>query len=133
MNRSCHRGILSDMKSKTMAAALAAGVVLAAASLGIARADTVVYVDPALPGPVINCAWFDDHLDDRTEYAIVRQVDLLFNRAALSAGDQATITQSGVTQRGEALVGFTLNRRSLCSDAAAFSSQPAPPSAPRTP
>jgi hypothetical protein len=117
------------MKAIRSAAILAALGALAVAA-AVARADTVVYAYPALPGPVVNCAWFDDNLDDRSIDALIRQTDLLYNRAPLPPGATVTMTGTGTTVRSEALVGFNLNGRALCSDAFAFTTQPEPSATP---
>lgn len=106
---------------------------LLSAGLGIARADTVVYTYPALPGPVANCQWFDDNLNDRSIDALIRQTDLIYNRAALPADANVTVTQSAKNAAGTQLVGFDLNRRSLCADSAAFYEEAAPLTSPASP
>lgn len=111
------------MMRPTVVGTLAALVFVATAAAGAvapATAETVVYTFPALPGPVANCQWFDDNLNDRSVGALIRQTDLLYNRLALPADATVTITANGTTALGAQLAGFDLNRRHLCSDASAF-------------
>ena len=100
------------------------------AGFGAVRADTIVYTYPALPGPVANCQWFDDNINDRAIDALIRQTDLLYNRAALPAGVNVAITQTATTAAGAQEAGFDLNRRSLCADSAVFREEPAPSPSP---
>ncbi|HEY1653917.1 MAG TPA: hypothetical protein VGF86_02250 [Candidatus Tumulicola sp.] len=116
----------------TAFAALAFAAGAFSASTTSAPADPVIYVDPALPGPVDNCQWFDDNLNDRSIGSLIRQTDLLYNRLALQPDQQVTITQTGATTAaGAQLVGFTLDRRGLCADAKAFHPQPEPSQSPQ--
>ncbi len=110
------------------AAAFAAG--LATVAVAPASADPVLNLDPALPGPVDNCQWFVDNLNDRSIGALIRQTDLIYNRTALLPDEQATITQTATNAQGTQFVGFTRDRRQLCADADAFHPQPVPTQAP---
>ena len=105
---------------------------LALAGRAPAPAETVVYAYAALPGPVENCTWFDDNLNDHSENAMIRLTDLIYNRAALPPGATVNVTQSATTGRGDREAGFTLNGRLLCAGAAAFNPEiveatPTPP------
>jgi len=109
------------MKRSTLFAAAAATMLaLALAGRTPAPAETVVYSYAALPGPIDNCKWFDDNLNDHSEEAIVHLTDLLYNRAALPPGESVNVTQSGTTARGDQILAFTLHGRLLCAGAAAF-------------
>jgi hypothetical protein len=103
-----------------LVAAAAATLALALAGLAPAPAETVVYIYAALPGPVSNCTWFDDNLNDHSESAMIRLTDLLYNRAALPPGANVNVSQTATTGRGDQELGFTLNGRGLCAGAAAF-------------
>lgn len=107
------------------------GMALAAASFLLAglcrlpaRAETTVYIYPALPGPATSCQWFDDNINDRSIDALIRQTDLLYNRLALPPGVPVALTGSATTQQGEQVVDFHLNKRWLCADHAAFVPEP---------
>ncbi len=120
--------IRSLVLASICAIALAAAIAPAAS-----RADGVVYAYTALPGPLSNCQWFDDHLNDRSTDSIAQLVDLIYNRAALQAGTPlqpgapVTVTQSGTTTQGAPLKTFTYAGRILCAQADAVT-----PSAPAT-
>ena len=101
------------------AAALAAAVLPAPS-----RADNIVYVYTALPGPLNNCEWFNDHLStDRSTSGIAQLVDLIYNRAGLEAGTPlqagapVTITGSATTSQGDTEKSFTYAGRVLCGQA----------------
>jgi hypothetical protein len=99
-----------------------------------AQADTIVNRFTALPGNAASCQWFDDNINDRSIDALVRQTDLLYNRAPLPAGQNVTIADSATTQRGVREVSFTLGRRLLCTSDEAFTeSTPAPSPTPVMP
>lgn len=109
------------MKRSTVFVAIAAAAVTAGlATRAPAPADTVVYSYAALPGPVSNCTWFDDNLNDHSEASMIRITDLLYNRAALPPGATVNVTERTTTSRGDQELGFTLNGRLLCAGAAAF-------------
>ena len=89
-------------------------------------ADQVVYQFAALRGGVDQCQWFDDNLNDRSEGALVRQADALYNRVALPPGAPVNVTQTASAASGEPLLGFTLDRTMLCAGAEAIRPTPAP-------
>lgn len=103
---------------------------LLSAGFGAVRADTIVYTYPGLPGPVANCQWFDDNINDRSIDAIIRQTDLIYNRLALPAGENVAITQTATSAAGAQLVAFNVNRRLLCADSSAFHAEPTPTPSP---
>ncbi|MEO6834640.1 MAG: hypothetical protein ABI231_01860 [Candidatus Tumulicola sp.] len=121
------------MKHSTILASLAAAafVVAAAGSATLsASAETIVYEFPALPGPVANCQWFDDNVNDRSIGAMIRQTDLLYNRTAPPPEAAVAVAQTATTALDARLVQFTLNGRLLCLDASALhaeATQPSPP------
>jgi hypothetical protein len=90
----------------------------------------VVYQFAALRGGVDQCQWFDDHLNDRSEAALVRQADALYNRVALTPAAPVTVTQTATAASGASLLGFTLDRTALCASAGAIRPSPAPSPAP---
>jgi len=108
------------MKRSMLFVAAAGTLALALAGRAPAPAETVVYVYAALPGPVSNCTWFDDNLNDHSESGMIRLTDLIYNRAALPPGANVNVSQTATTGRGDQEVGFTLNGRLLCAGAAAF-------------
>jgi hypothetical protein len=123
------------MKRSSIFATLAGtALVLAAASATVsAPAETIAYSYAALPGAVSNCQWFDDNLNDRSIDAIIRQTDLLYNRAALPPGVAVTVSQTATTARGDQVAQFALNGRLLCAGASALHPEmteatPTPPS-----
>lgn len=89
-------------------------------------ADQVVYEFAALRGGVDQCQWFDDNLNDRSEAALTRQVDALYNLVALPPGAPVTVTQNATAASGTPLLGFTLDHTSLCAGADAIRPTPAP-------
>lgn len=102
-------------------------VIFAAAALGLAAvagksapAETIAYSYVALPGPVDNCRWFDDNLNDHSESSMIRLTDLLYNRAALPPGTGVAVSGSALSARGDQLVQFDLHGRLLCAGAAAL-------------
>ena len=99
---------------------VAAGLALAAIVRGPAAAETIAYVYAALPGPVDNCKWFDDNVNDHSEGPMIRLTDLLYNRAALTPQATVSVTQTETTARGDQVVQFNLNGRLLCTGAAAL-------------
>jgi hypothetical protein len=82
-----------------------------------ARSETIYYQFPALPGPVANCQWFDDNINDRTTDSLVRQTDLIYNRLALVPNSTVTVTGSATTQKGTQVVQFDVAGRLLCAEA----------------
>ena len=110
------------MKRSTGYVLLVAAALLAAGgSLTVpARAETIAYSYAALPGPVTNCQWFDDNLNDHSIDAIIRQTDLLYNRAALTPGANVAVSQTAMTMNGDQLVQFDLHGRLLCAGATAL-------------
>jgi hypothetical protein len=119
---------------KAIAIALASATLLAAATAPSA-AENVVYEFAALRGNVSLCQWFDENLNDRSEGALVRQTDALYNLLALPPGATVTVTQTATTTAGTQLLGFQLDRATLCAGAEAIRpsplpSQPPPPTAP---
>jgi hypothetical protein len=102
---------------KAMAASIvAAGAALAALGSLPAHADTIYFQFPALPGPVANCQWFDDNINARSDDAIVRQTDLIYNRLALTANTNATVTGSATTKAGAQVVQFDVGSRLMCAE-----------------
>lgn len=100
-----------------------------------APAETIVYEFAALPGPVVNCQWFDDNLNDHSIDAMIRQTDLLYNRVALPPDVTVAVSQTATTARGDQVAQFDLHGRLLCAGAAVFhpemtESTPSPPPAP---
>ncbi len=113
------------------ASILVAVIALYAAAICPApAADQVVYQFTALRGGVDQCKWFDDNLNDRSESALTRQVDALYNRVALPPGAPVTVVQNATAASGTPLLGFTLDRTSLCAGADAIrpSAVPSPSS-----
>jgi hypothetical protein len=108
------------MKRSTIFISLVAGAFAAAAGSAMvpAPAETIAYSYAALPGPVSTCQWFDENLNDHSMDAIIRQTDLLYNRAALPPGVAVTVSQTAATARGDQVAQFTLNGRLLCAGAA---------------
>jgi hypothetical protein len=76
----------------------------------------VYYQYPALPGPVSNCQWFDDNINDRTTDSIVRQTDLIYNRLALTPNTTVNVSGSATTQLGAQVVQFDVGGRLLCAE-----------------
>ncbi len=113
---------------------LVAALVLSWASATIsAPAETIAYSYAALPGPVSNCQWFDDNLNDHSIDAMIRQTDLLYNRAALPPDVTVTVSQTATTARGDQVAQFAVNGRLLCAGASALhpemtEASPTPPS-----
>jgi hypothetical protein len=91
--------------------------VAAASAIVSAPAETIAYSYAALPGPLANCQWFDDNLNDHSIDAMIRQTDLIYNRKALPPGAAVSVSQTGVTARGDQLAAFDLNGRLLCAGA----------------
>ncbi|MBV8373792.1 MAG: hypothetical protein JOY69_11080 [Candidatus Eremiobacteraeota bacterium] len=109
------------MRSRSFPSLAFAAFIAAVGSAALAApAETVAYSYPALPGPVANCVWFDDNLNDHSIDAIIRQTDLLYNRAPLPPGATVAVSQTGTTARGDQIAQFTLNGRLLCAGATAF-------------
>ncbi len=86
---------------------------------GIASAQTIVYTFAGLPGAVDTCKWFDDNINDRDVGALTRQTDLLYNRVALPPDQPVAIKGTAATDRGEQLVDFDLDKRTICAPASA--------------
>lgn len=92
-----------------------------------AHADPIVYDYPALPGPVANCKWFDDNINNHSLASIIRQTDLIYNLKALAAGQNVAVSGTATTELGGQLVQFDLDRRLLCVTAEAINpTLPAP-------
>jgi hypothetical protein len=108
-----------------MRIALIAAALIAAATV-ISPAESVVYTFVALRGDVSTCQWFDENLNDRSEGALVRQTDLLYNRVALPPGAPVTVTQTAAATTGTQLLGFQLDRTTLCAGAEAIRPSPEP-------
>jgi hypothetical protein len=104
------------VKRRTFAAIFLSAAVLGIAALP-ARSETIYYQFPALPGPVANCQWFDDNINDRTTDSLVRQTDLIYNRLALVPNSTVTVTGSATTQKGAQVVQFDVAGRLLCAEA----------------
>lgn len=102
----------------------------AALAFAPARADNVVYQFPALHGGANTCQWFDDNLNDRSEAALVRQIDAIYNRVALPPGAPVTIAGKATTSSGTQILAFNLNRMGLCAQADAIEPPAAPAPAP---
>ena len=103
-----------------------AGLMCAAASRPTHAADQVVYQFASLRGGVDQCQWFDDNLNDRSEPALTRQTDALYNLVALPPGAPVNVTQNATAASGAPLLGFILDRTSLCAGADAIRPTPAP-------
>lgn len=103
-----------------------AGLICAAAIRPTPAADQVVYEFAALRGGVDQCQWFDDNLNDRSEPALERQVDALYNRLALPPATPVTVNQNATAASGEALLGFSIGRTQLCAGAEAIRPTPVP-------
>ena len=122
------------MKGPTVFSLVAAtAAVMALATRAPAPAETVVYSYAALPGPVANCTWFNDNINDHSEDTMIHLTDLIYNRAALPPGANVNVTERTTTSRGDQELGFTLNGRLLCAGSAAFHPEiveatPTPPS-----
>jgi hypothetical protein len=102
---------------KVVAASIvAAGAVLAGVGALPAHAETIYFQFPALPGPVANCQWFDDNINERSDDAIVRQTDLIYNRLALTPNTNATVTGSATTKDGGQVVQFDVGGRLMCAE-----------------
>ncbi len=108
-----------------MRIALVAAALVAAATV-VSPAESVVYKFVALRGDVSTCQWFDENLNDRSEGALVRQTDLLYNRVALPPGAPVTVTQTATSTSGTQLLAFQLNRTALCAGAEAIRPSPEP-------
>jgi hypothetical protein len=114
----------------SLTVATAAFFAVAASAVVPAASETIVYEYPAMPGPVANCQWFNDNLNDRTIDGIIRLTDLIYNRVALTPDTPVTVTQTATTAAGVQVVQFDLGRRLLCAGAEALHpelSQPSPP------
>jgi hypothetical protein len=82
-----------------------------------ARADTIVNTYFALPGHVSDCAWFVDNLNDRSLDAMIRQTDMLYNRAAPQPDENVNVVETGATAAGQQLIAFDMGRRLMCTSA----------------
>ncbi|HEY3675705.1 MAG TPA: hypothetical protein VGK84_06895 [Candidatus Tumulicola sp.] len=107
---------------------LAAGAAIVAFATSPARSETIYYQFPALPGPVANCQWFDDNINDRSTDSIVRQTDLIYNRVALIPNSTVAVSGSATTQKGSQVVQFDVAGRLLCADATVIHPEVAEPS-----
>ena len=103
-----------------------AGLICAAAIRPTPAADQVVYQFAGLRGGVDQCQWFDDNLNDRSEAALVRQVDALYNRVALPPGVPVNVNGNATAASGAPLLGFTIDRTQLCAGAEAIRPSPVP-------
>jgi hypothetical protein len=108
-----------------LAVALASAALVAAATVR-SPAESVTYEFAALRGDVSSCQWFDDNLNDRSEGALVRQIDALYNRVALPAGAPVNVTQTATTAAGTQLLGFRLGNAMLCAGVEAIRPSPQP-------
>jgi hypothetical protein len=104
------------VKQRVYAALVLGGALLALATQP-ARSETIYYEFAALPGPVANCQWFDDNINDRSTDSIVRQTDLIYNREALTPNTSVSITGSAPTLKGSQVVQFDVAGRLLCAEA----------------
>jgi hypothetical protein len=102
------------------------GLICAAAMRPVHAADQVVYQFAALRGGVDQCQWFDDNLNDRSELALERQVDALYNRVALPPGAPVNVTQNATAASGAPLLGFSIDRTQLCAGVDAIRPSPVP-------
>ncbi len=110
------------------ASAVVAGAVMAALGALPARAETIYFQFSALPGPVANCQWFDDNINDRSDDALVRQTDLIYNRLALTANTNASVTASAPTKAGAQVVQFDVGSRLMCAESQVMHPEQAEPS-----
>jgi len=120
------RGNIYSMLKRASIFAAVAGLVCAAAIRPVHAADQIVYQFAALRGAVDQCRWFDDNLNDRSEAALVRQVDALYNRVALPPGAPVNVTQNAAAASGAQLLGFSIERTQLCAGSDAIRPSPAP-------
>ena len=117
---------MGDMLKRASVLTALVGLICAAAIRPTHAADQVVYQFAALRGGVDQCQWFDDNLNDRSEAALERQVDALYNLVALPPGEPVNVTQNATAASGTPLLGFTLGRATLCAGADAIRPSPAP-------
>jgi hypothetical protein len=110
---------------KALAVALASATLVAAATVR-SPAENVVYEFPAVRGDVSGCQWLDENLNDRSEGALIRQTDILYNLLALPAGAPVTVTQTATASTGTQLLGFRLDRTMLCAGIEAIRPSPQP-------
>lgn len=108
--------------------AIAAGAMMAALGALPAHAETIYFQFPALPGPVANCQWFDDNINDRSDDSIVRQTDLIYNRLALTANTNVTVTGTATTKAGGQVVQFDVGSRQMCAESQVMHPEQAEPS-----
>jgi hypothetical protein len=119
------------MKRTTAAVTFAA---LLAVAGGAASAQPILYTFTGLPGSAADCAWFDDNLNNnRDEGTMARQVDILYNRVALPAGEDVTLGGRAPTAAGDQVVDYKLGSRSICSTIGAFTEPTPEPSTSPTP
>jgi hypothetical protein len=109
-----------------LVAIVLAACALAAAATARSAAENVVYELAALRGDVSLCQWFDENLNDRSESALIRQTDALYNSLALPPGAPVTVTQTATTSAGTQLLGFRLDRATLCAGVEAIRPSPLP-------
>jgi hypothetical protein len=107
-----------------MKRAVFACLILAGAAGTAAKADTVYYRYPALPGAATACQWFDDNINDRSIGAIIRQTDMIYNRLALRPDMTVAVNGTATTQQGKQEVSFLVDRRLMCANDEAL--HPAP-------
>jgi hypothetical protein len=98
-----------------------------------ASAAPIAYAYSALPGPATTCKWFDDNINDHSLDAIIRQTDLIYNRAPLEPGVNVAVNGTATTALGGALVSFDYTRRLMCVTSEAIDpTQPQPTPTPPT-
>jgi hypothetical protein len=119
-------GNMGDMLKRVSVLTALIALICAAAIRPTHAADQVVYQFAALRGGVDQCQWFDDNLNDRSEGALVRQADALYNRVALPPEAPVNVTQNATAASGSPLLGFTLGGSTLCAGAGAIRPTPAP-------
>lgn len=114
-----------------------AGIVFAAllaVASAAASAQPILYTFTGLRGTVDTCKWFDDYLNvDRSEGAMARQVDLLYNRIALPVDANVTVGASATSAGGAQLVDYKLGSVTVCSTAEVIYGPTPEPSATPTP
>lgn len=120
-------GYTHGMKRTALLAAFAALAFVAAVAASAripARADTIVTTYFTLPGHVSDCAWFVDNLNDRSLDAMIRQTDMLYNRAAPTPGENVNVIETGATASGTPLIAFDMGRRLMCTNAGVLHGEP---------
>jgi hypothetical protein len=120
------------MKRSRMVLWLGVAAVALVSATATAPAETTVFRFVALPGSAATCKWFDDNINDRSIGAMVRQTDLIYNRAPLPPDKPVTVSGTATTALGERLSDFKLDGRLLCAgtqalDASVPEVTPSPP------